>query len=120
MREHGDNESVARSGVRKGEGGSAGLHKGVHMLQRAANSLSGAVASRPLHTGEDFADDGVIAAVINLEGGASHFDGGGGPLVTQTHQVRSRNSANGRCPAKALCYRNRQLARQTFRESAGG
>src|SRR5260370_34304951 len=118
MREHGDNESVARSGVRKGEGGSAGLHKGVHMLQRAANSLSGAVASRPLHTGEDFADDGLIAAVIKLEVGASHFDGSDGPLITKTHQWRTRQSGIGRVQTKAFCYRNQLFARQIFRDGA--
>src|SRR6266436_3565350 len=44
-REHGDNESVAGSGARMRAWGGAGLHKRVPMLQRAANSLSGTVAS---------------------------------------------------------------------------
>jgi len=85
-REHGDNESVAGSGVRMGAGSSAGLHKRVRMLQRAANSLSGTVASRPLHTREDFANDRLIAAVNELEVSASHFDRSDGPLITKAHQ----------------------------------
>src|SRR6266478_8193217 len=110
--DHGDNESVAGSGVRMGAGSSAGLHKRVRMLQRAANSLSGTVASRPLHTGKDFADDGLIAAVIKLEVGASHLERRDGPLITKAHQWRTRQSGIGRVQTKASCYRNQLLARQ--------
>src|SRR6266853_203726 len=117
-REHGNNEPVAGSCVRMGTGGSAGLHKRVRMLQRAANSLSGTVASRPLHTGKDFADDGLIAAVIKLEVGASHLERRDGPLITKAHQWRTRQSGIGRVQTKASCYRNQLLARQIFREGA--
>src|SRR5882762_1751158 len=117
-REHGDNEPVAGSCVRMGTGGSAGLHKGVHMLQRAANSLSSTVASRLLHTGEDFANDRLVAAVIKLEVGASHLERSDGPLITKTHQWRTRQSGIGRVQTKAFCYRNQLFARQIFRKGA--
>src|SRR5229473_6206290 len=116
--EHGDNESVARSGVRMGAWGSAGLHKRVGMLQRLADSLSGTVASRLLHTGEDFANDRLIATVNELEVRAGHFDGSDGPLITKTHQWRTRQSGIGRIQTKAFCYRNQLFARQIFREGA--
>src|SRR5260370_14550818 len=79
--EHGDNESVAGSGVWMGAGGSAGLHKGVHILQRLADSLSGTVASRPLHTGEDFANDRLIAACDIIEDSRRHFESRERPLI---------------------------------------
>src|SRR6266849_684096 len=117
-REHCDNEPVAGSCVRMGTGGSAGLHKGVHMLQRAANSLSGTVASRLLHTGEDFANDRLIAAMNELEVCASHFERRDWPMITEAHQWRTRQSGIGRVQTKAFCCRNQLFARQIFREGA--
>src|SRR5258708_24473466 len=116
--EHGDNESVAGSGVRMGTGGSAGLHKRVRMLQRLADSLSGTVASRLLHTGEDFANHRLIAAVNELEVSARHFERSDGPLITKAHQWRTRQSGIGRVQTKAFCYRNQLFARQIFCQCA--
>src|SRR5260370_40598044 len=45
-RNHGDNESVARSGPRMGAGSSAGFHKSASVLERVAHSFPPAVASR--------------------------------------------------------------------------
>src|SRR5260370_1427681 len=112
--EHGDNESVAGSSAWMGAWGSAGFHKRVRMLQRAANSLSGTVMSRPLHTGEDFANDRLIAAMNELEVRARHFDGSDGPLITKAYQWRTRQSGIGRVQTKAFCYRNQLFARQIF------
>src|SRR5229473_5466184 len=116
--EHGDNESVAGSGVRMGTGGSAGLHKRVRMLQRLADSLSGTVASRLLHTGEDFANHRLIAAVNELEISARHFERSNGPTITKAHQWRTRQSGIGRVQTKAFCYRNQLFARQIFCQCA--
>src|SRR5216683_1922158 len=116
--EHGDNESVAGSGVRMGAWGSAGLHKRVRMLQRLADSLSGTVASRLLHTGEDFANHRLIAAVNELEISARHFERSNGPTITEAHQWRTRQSGIGRVQTKAFCYRNQLFARQIFCQCA--
>src|SRR5260370_39022593 len=101
-----------------GTGGSAGLHKRVRMLQRLADSLSGTVASRLLHTGEDFANHRLIAAVNELEVRARHFDGSDGPLITKAYQWRTRQSGIGRVQTKTFCYRNQLFARQIFCQCA--
>src|SRR5260370_29898107 len=97
-----------------GTGGSAGLHKRVRMLQRLADSLSGTVASRLLHTGEDFANHRLIAAVNEIEISARHFERSNVPTITEAHQWRTPPSGNWRGQTKAFCYRNQLFARQIF------
>jgi hypothetical protein len=78
----------------------------MELLQRLAYSLPGTLASRQRHSGENFANDRLIAAVIELEVGASHFDRSDGPVITEAHKARPGQSGIGRVKAKTICYRN--------------
>jgi hypothetical protein len=113
--DHRDDEAVTGSGVRMGARSGAGLHQSVRMLQRVADSLPRAVAGGLRHSGEYFSNDGLIAAAIELEVAASHFDGGDAPAIAKAHKGRPGQSGIWRIKTKALCYRNQLVTSKILR-----
>jgi len=111
-RDHCDDETVTGSGVGMGARGRAGLHKSVRMPHCAAYSLSRTFAGRLSHTRKYFANDRLIAAVIQLQIGVRHFERSDGPAIAKAHKWRSRESGIGRVEAEAICHGNQLFTRE--------
>ncbi len=109
---HGDDETVTGSGVRMGAWGCAGLHKSVRMPHCVAHSLSRTFAGRLSHARKYFANDKLIAAVIQLQIGVRHFERSDGPAIAKAHKCWPRQSGIGRVEAEAICYGNQLFTRE--------